>query len=204
MQQYPGMLRPVKFNFTCQRCGSVLEAESGMSGRSGRCPTCAAVFVIPAMDRRTGLPVNPAEVADDGQLPTPMHAYAAAGGRAPKIERLPDGTQRILCPRCNVGSDIDADVCRSCGMPFTMEGAESAGRSVGRPTGLATASLVCGVIGLPTFCVPVLGIAGIVCGVLALRRKATIAGPGPGRGMAIAGIICGTISTILAGLVYFS
>src|SRR5947209_11398302 len=39
----------------------------------------------------------------------PVHAYAAAGERAPRILRRNDGTQNIQCPRCNSVSPITAN-----------------------------------------------------------------------------------------------
>lgn len=62
--------------------------------------------------------------------------------------------------------------------------------------GLAIASLVTGLLG---FCVPLAGVAGIVLGVLGLRRT----GPGKagGQGFAIAGIVAGSISTLAMCLV---
>jgi NADH dehydrogenase FAD-containing subunit len=38
--------------------------------------------VIPPVNERTGVAAGLAQVTDDGQLPTPMHAYATAGEKA--------------------------------------------------------------------------------------------------------------------------
>ena len=46
-----------------------------------------AEFTIPKVNVRTGLALTDADPGDDGQDPTPVHAYAAAGGNAPRIER---------------------------------------------------------------------------------------------------------------------
>jgi DNA-directed RNA polymerase subunit RPC12/RpoP len=116
-----------RFTFSCQRCGSVLEAIGEQCGQTGRCPTCGAVFVVPPVDPETGTATEVAVVADDGQLPTPMHAYATAGDRAPKIVRRETGEQVIVCPRCRREMPIDADGCTACGVPFTLEGAETRG-----------------------------------------------------------------------------
>ena len=86
--------------------------------------------------------------------PHPVHAYAAAGERAPRILRSDDGRQSIMCPRCHALSPITANNCKSCGMPFTMEGTtlEAAGTS----NGFCVASLVLGIIGIPAFlCFPI-------------------------------------------------
>lgn len=185
----------IRFTFTCQRCGSALEGHSGLCKQLGRCPTCGAVFTIPEIDRRTGLPLGPAVVADDGELPTPMHAYAAAGTKAPSIRRRSDGEPYILCPRCDFESSIEANICPRCGLPFTIEGASAV--AVGAATAsnsLATASLVFGILALPTYCFPLLGVVAIATGLIALHRMGKSAVPTSGRGQAIGGLVCGGLS----------
>ena len=184
----------VRFTFSCQRCGSVLEARGGMSGQSGRCPTCGAVFIIPAVDNNTGLAKGPARVTDDGQLPTPMHAYANAGGRAPTIRRLAGGEQAIVCPRCHREMPVDSNMCEGCGLPFTIEGASGVADVEYQHNPRATAALTAGVISLLTFCIPVAGVIAIVLGVLVLKDRSAGAEGRSGRPMAIAGIVMGAIS----------
>jgi hypothetical protein len=62
-------------------------------------------------------------------------------------------------------------------------------------SGLAVASLVCGIAGLCTG--GLAGIAGIVLGIIALRRIKASRGALSGRGVAIAGIIVGVIGLVL-------
>lgn len=200
---YPGFRDSVsmnssilRFNFTCRRCGSVLEALGEQSGRHGRCPTCGALFVVPEVDRQTGLAAAPAEVAEDGQLPTPMHAYATAGEKAPKIKRLESGEQVIGCPRCGRNTSIDADSCGSCGLPFTIEGAAEVAQGGGEGNSMATAALVTGVLSLLTFCLPILGIVAIGLGVTALSRTRLRGRLHDGRKMAWAGIVCGAAALV--------
>lgn len=191
--------RRLRFTFSCSRCSSVLEATDDLCGRPGRCPTCGGVFRVPPIDPQTGLAAGRALVEDDGQLPTPMHAYATAGARAPKIITRPDGQQVIVCPRCGRAGAVDANLCGACGMPFTMEGAEVIIQTGGGPEAntLASAALTVGVLSIPTFCVPVLGVVAVVLGFLAIRRAETY-GPGaPGRRMALVGVICGLLSVTL-------
>ncbi len=57
-------------------------------------------------------------------------------------------------------------------------------------TGLATSALVCGIAG---FCVPLVGIVGIILGVIALTGGRT-----NGRGMAVGGIVTGAASLLLS------
>ncbi len=185
----------IRFTFTCQRCGSALEGHSGLSKQTGRCPTCAAVFVIPDVDRRTGLPTGPAVVADDGQLPTPMHAYAAAGQKAPSIVTRASGEQAIVCPRCRGESDVDANMCPRCGLPFTIEGASAiAATADGGTDRFSTASFVCGVIGIFTFCMPVMGALAVVLGCVALFRMPNDITQDTKRRYAVMGMVFGVIS----------
>src|SRR2546429_179567 len=65
-----------------RRCAPALEAHGALPGHLARSPPGGALSPTPRAARRTGLPTGPAIVADDGELPTPMHAYAAAGAKA--------------------------------------------------------------------------------------------------------------------------
>lgn len=196
----------IRFTFTCQRCGSPLEGRSTISKQLGRCPTCAAVFVVPEVDRRTGLPTGPAVVADDGELPTPMHAYAAAGDKAPRFHRLPDGELTIICPRCDARAAVEAHLCPRCGLPFTIEGASAASRPLESPGDqMAYVSLTCGVLGLVSaFCipVPVLGGIAIAAGLLSLRRARSIEPPPSQAAARTTGMLLGAFSILIAAVVW--
>jgi hypothetical protein len=129
------------------------------------------------------------------QDPHPVHAYAAAGERAPKIIRARDGKQNIICPRCNAASPISANNCKSCGMPFTMEGTTV--EAAGANNGWCVASLVLGIIGIPAFCTVVSPMLAIIFGIVGFVQTNKEENAGGGRGMAIAGIILGAIGTVL-------
>lgn len=63
-------------------------------------------------------------------------------------------------------------------------------------SGLAIASLVCGIMGLVTcLCLP--GIPAVVCGHMALSRIAEAQGRLGGRGLAIAGLVTGYLSVVI-------
>jgi hypothetical protein len=125
-----------------------------------------------------------------------VHAYAAAGERAPVIMRSSDGHQTIQCPRCKAASPITANNCKSCGMPFTMEGTtlEASGTS----NGFCVASLVLGIIGIPTHCAVIPPVLAIVFGIIGYNQTSAAGSEAKGKGMAIAGIICGIIGGLLA------
>ena len=190
-----------RFGFNCGYCSSRLEANESMSGQDGQCPTCGNSIIIPILDRYGRLidPMTGKIIKPD---PHPVHAYAAAGERAPRILRSDDGRQNIMCPRCQALSPITANNCKSCGMPFTMEGTtlEAAGTS----NGFCVASLVLGIIGIPAFCAVLPPVLAIVFGIVGYNQVSKSGTEGGGKGMAIAGIVCGVIGCIIAAVSYLS
>ena len=186
-----------RYGFNCGYCSSRLEATEAMAAQEGQCPTCGNNITIPILDRYGRL-IDPKTRQIIKQDPHPVHAYAAAGERAPAILRAKDGKQLIRCPRCQGSSAITANNCKGCGMPFTMEGTtlEAAGTS----NGFAVASLVLGIIGLPASCIPFLvpGLA-LTFGIIGYNQitKANVEGGG-GKGMAIAGIVLGAIGCLIS------
>src|SRR4051812_34336601 len=156
-----------RFGFNCGYCSSRLEATESMSGQEGTCPTCGNNIVIPILDRYGRLidPMTGKIIKPD---PHPVHAYAAAGERAPTILRSGDGKQTIQCPRCKANSAITANNCKSCGMPFTMEGTtlEAGGTS----NGFCVAALVLGIIGIPTNCALIPAVLAIIFGIIGYNQ----------------------------------
>ncbi|QOV90264.1 DUF4190 domain-containing protein [Humisphaera borealis] len=197
--QIPGnafMQRPVgrRYGFNCGFCSSRLEATESMAAQEGQCPTCGNNITIPILDRYGRL-IDPKTNQIIKQDPHPVHAYAAAGDRAPGIIRTSDGKQAIRCPRCAGMSAISANNCKACGMPFTMEGTtlEAAGSS----NGFAVASLVLGIIGIPAACAVIPPVLALVFGLIAFSQISK-SSDGGGKGMAIAGIILGVIGCALS------
>jgi DNA-directed RNA polymerase subunit RPC12/RpoP len=198
--QPAGVPRPSagkRYGFNCGYCSSRLEATESMAAQEGQCPTCGNNITIPILDRYGRL-IDPKTRQIIKQDPHPVHAYAAAGERAPVILRSKDGKQTIRCPRCQGLSPITANNCKGCGMPFTMEGTtlEAAGTS----NGFCVASLVLGIIGLPAACVVLPSILAIIFGVIGLNQIAKGGESGGGKGMAIAGIICGCVGGLFGVL----
>jgi ribosomal protein L40E len=171
-----------------------------MAAQEGQCPTCGNQITIPILDRYGRL-IDPKTRQIIKQDPHPVHAYAAAGSRAPKIRRAKDGKQIIICPRCSASSPITANNCKSCGMPFTMEGTTL--EAAGANNGFCVASLVLGIIGIPAFVIVIPALLAIIFGVIGLKQigrpEATASG---GRGMAIAGITCGSIACVIAVMIH--
>ena len=184
-----------RYGFNCGYCSSRLEATESMAAQEGQCPTCGNNITIPILDRYGRL-IDPRTRQIIKQDPHPVHAYAAAGERAPTILRAKDGKQQIRCPRCQGSSPITANNCKGCGMPFTMEGTtlEAAGTS----NGFCVASLVLGIIGLPASCVMIPSILAIIFGIIGYNQVTKTTGEsGGGKGMAVAGIICGCIGAVI-------
>jgi DNA-directed RNA polymerase subunit RPC12/RpoP len=198
--QRPGGFRSGgrRYGFNCGYCSSRLEATEAMAAQDGQCPTCGNNITIPILDRYGRL-IDPKTRQIIKQDPHPVHAYAAAGDRAPKILRSDNGGQTIQCPRCSSISPITANNCKSCGMPFTMEGTtlEAAGAS----NGFCVASLVLGIIGIPAGCTVITPLLAIIFGVIGYNQVSKGTGAG-GKGMAIAGIICGAIGTFFGIMIY--
>jgi hypothetical protein len=194
-QQFPGMrVGGKRYGFNCGYCSSRLEATEAMGAQEGQCPTCGNTITIPILDRYGRL-IDPKTREIIKQDPHPVHAYAAAGERAPAIVRTKDGKQAIRCPRCAAMSPISANNCKSCGMPFTIEGTtvEAAGTS----NGFCVASLVLGIIGLIPVCGIPAAVLAIVLGSIGYMQVSKNEGDGGGKGLAVAGIVCGSIGCII-------
>ena len=190
-----------RYGFNCGYCSSRLEATESMAAQEGQCPTCGNQITIPILDRYGRL-IDPKTRQIIKQDPHPVHAYAAAGARAPKIIRSDDGKQFIVCPRCSANSPITANNCKSCGMPFTMEGTTL--EATGTNNGFCVASLVLGIIGLPALVIVIPSVLAIIFGIVGLRQvNSPESATRGGKGMAIAGIVCGSIGCLIAGIVYF-
>jgi DNA-directed RNA polymerase subunit RPC12/RpoP len=196
---FPGV-RPTgkRYGFNCAYCSSKLEATESMAAQEGQCPTCGNNITIPILDRYGRL-IDPKTRQIIKQDPHPVHAYAAAGDRAPRIIRSDDGKQQIQCARCRALTDITANNCKSCGIPFTMEGTTI--EATGSSNGFCVASLVLGIIGVPacvTWVVPILAIVFGIVGFVQTNQPGSEAG---GKGMAIAGIVLGGVGLFIALIV---
>lgn len=192
----PNVSTRLGFNFACPRCACLLEANTGMSGQLGTCPTCAARFHIPYLHGRSGRPQK-AELVEGGVAdPTPLHAYAASGHQAPRIVRTDGGGAVIECPRCNAHNAIDADTCAACGAPFTMEAAATVGKL--RRDRRAVGSLTLGIIGLLAFPLMLPAAAAVWLGL----GSVMFAGSDRRSVLAIVGLALGLLS-LIGGTVFW-
>ncbi|MCL2647801.1 MAG: DUF4190 domain-containing protein [Phycisphaerales bacterium] len=194
-----------RYGFLCSYCSSRLEATESAAGQSGTCPTCGKAIVIPILDSRGRL-IDPTSGEIIKQDPHPVHAYAAAGHKAPQIVTAENsGQQYIKCPRCERQNSLASNNCLGCGLPFTMEG--TVGDSISGTNSWAVASLVLGIVSMAGGCLAfgIPPILAIVFGLLAMQKAARQSGGGRGgRGMALAGLILGTLALLAAGLMLVS
>src|SRR5258705_234427 len=141
----------------------------------------------------------------DDRVPVPGLPDAAAGQRRTSgatcaLPHLLDDSARARSRRrCAAVSPINSNNCRSCGMRFTMEGTHV--ESGGASNGYCVASLVLGIIGIPTGCSIILPLLAILFGIIGYTQVSKNEGEG-GKGMAIAGIVCGAVGLIIAILYY--
>jgi DNA-directed RNA polymerase subunit RPC12/RpoP len=198
VQFQPGKFGGKRYGFNCGYCSSRLEATEAMAAQEGQCPTCGNQITIPIQDRYGRL-IDPKTRQIIKQDPHPVHAYAAAGERAPKIVRGKDDRRFIVCPRCASSSPITANNCKNCGMPFTMEGTTL--EAPGSSNGFCIASLVLGIISIPGMtCVGIPSALAIIFGIIGLvqTHPSETSPTTGGRGLAIAGIILGVIGGLLS------
>ena len=184
-----------RYGFNCPFCSSRLEANETMAAQEGQCPTCGNAIVIPIMDRQGRL-IDPKTKKIIKPDPHPVHAYAAAGARAPVIRRSEAGHPVIICPRCRVGSAVTANNCRSCGMPFTMDGTTVS--ETGTSNGFCVASLVLGIIAIPAFYFVMPALLALIFGIAGYSQASRTMAEKSGKHLAIWGMSLGTAGLLLA------
>ena len=191
----------IRFQFLCERCTSPLEASVEDCGSQVRCPSCGAGFLVPPLNPTTRRAVGKAGLREGSDL-APSHTYAADGAHAPRIIGSPtDGTQVIECPQCKTWSSIEASGCNKCGTPFTIEAVTAI--STAEISGLATASLVVGLLSILA-CAVFLGPIAVLLGYLALTRIESMVAPPKERRRVWAGIILGGIATLILAFLLLS
>jgi hypothetical protein len=173
-----------------------------MAGQSGTCPTCGNTIVIPILNSRGQL-IDPTSGKIIKQDPHPVHAYAAAGHKAPQIVTTASGERQIRCPRCVRLNPLAVNNCLGCGLPFTMEG--TAGDAMSGTNTWAVASLVLGIVSVVGgMCLVVPPLLAIIFGFMALRETNSPSGQSSGHGLAIAGMVLGTIGLVIGGVMWAS
>jgi prepilin-type processing-associated H-X9-DG protein len=158
--------------FNCPFCGQhyslTAEQVPQYAGQTIACTVCKRQFTVPAQPEASLAPARPAAAQTE---PYPVQGYPTPPGYAPQGQM---------------------------GMP--PQPAHWAQPAYGAPliappsSGLAVASLICGLL----FFIPFLpGLLGVVFGILGINQ--TREGRASGRGLAVAGLICGALSLLLWG-----
>lgn len=197
-QRHP---KPATFYLVCLSCGSRLEVTVALAGQSAKCPTCGVAFEVPDAAKLTSARGEVIHVGQPPEERMAVHAYAAAGDMAPDVVADSSGGNMIRCRRCGTMNRIDAESCRSCGIPFTIEA--GTGIHAGSLNGWTVASVMLGVLSLITFPVPILGIAAIVTGLMAVKSL-YVQYNGLQRLAAWSGVVLGVLSLMAFAAEYIS
>lgn len=178
--------------FHCVQCGKLLRTSAEKAGLEAKCPGCGTSVTVPhpATDREDLDDFD--EFYDD-----------EFGSDYDEFESPPLPGRMKNCPMCGEQIQAAAVKCRYCGEEIYEPG-QSIGGAGGRTTGMAGTALGTGIASIVfslccgCFSIP-LGISAVTFGFLALseikRNKMA------GKGMAIAGIVCGFVSILLFVLI---
>lgn len=106
----------------------------------------------------------------------------------------------MFCSNCGTENAEGSTVCQSCGASLTSPASQPPAQAIMRPTptsGLATASLIFGILGLTLL--PTLGsIVAVILGYMAKSEIESSAGQLEGSSLATAGLVLGYIGLGLA------
>lgn len=107
---------------------------------------------------------------------------------------------RVQCPICH-----QIVVVPATAPPTQATGWQSPPRAPEKRTsGLAVAALVCGIVGMVTSCVPIVGLAGVILGIVALVQIRMEPERIGGTSSAIIGICVGIASLFVPIVIYFA
>jgi membrane protein YqaA with SNARE-associated domain len=101
----------------------------------------------------------------------------------------------MFCPNCGTENAEGSTICQSCGTSLTSPAPHPSAQATVRPaptSGLATASLIFGILGLTLL--PTLGsVVAVILGYMAKSEINSSAGQLEGSGLATAGLVLGYI-----------
>lgn len=146
--------------FNCPSCGRPLAAPEGVFGQEGSCKYCGATVVSPHAEGASATLKSPG-----GSSFVPQPPPDAPGAGTPP----PGASYSVPNPQ------------------YPPQGAYAPYSGKPQGSGIATASLVLGVLGLITC--GLTGLAGLICGIIGLNQTGRGSGREGGRNIAIAGTV---------------
>lgn len=161
--------------FHCPDCDKVLRTTDDKAGQAAKCPSCACSLIVPTLDQT-------ASTVDT------LSGFSRLENQGQSV------SQELTCPVCGGDLSIYDTVCPHCGenQPGHIEPL----RYHRQDNSLAIVSLVTGTLSLVLYCClnvmtfPI-ALAAVITGIISLRRTID------GRGLAIAGICCGSVSLLV-------
>jgi predicted RNA-binding Zn-ribbon protein involved in translation (DUF1610 family) len=180
---------------TCPSCGKTLAAPDTAAGKKAKCPGCGQIMIVPEA-------IHDAEelgVTDMGPAPpehNPRDDIFGVESLSADPSMPAQDAERRPCPMCGELIVATAAKCRFCGAVFDRRLRGMPNRGGQNYKGFAIASLVLGILSLPTFCFGiVIGIVAVVFGMIA-KSGMNKSKNYDGKGMATAGLILGILGAI--------
>jgi len=188
-----------------------LTAPDAAAGKRAKCPNCGHVTLVPQPPQQadefaeppaaSGAPTAHAESYDLFNIVSELQPPSQTGGA---------GAARRPCPECGEMIAASARKCRFCDAIFDYRLRAAIGNRLCAKSynGMAVTSLVLGIVTYPGMCMYVLpgvifALKAIIFGSIALSGMKK-SGNTEGKGMAITGIVLGTVPLALGALALLS
>lgn len=193
-------------NTACEHCGQQLQVQDEHLGKQVRCPKCYQVFVAKAVAAGAGVPAAsvPAPMPAAkfcphcGQALAPGAAFCAGCGKSPT-----EAPPAVSAPSPVAGAvSVPSPAGGAVSSPSFPQNVPAPYGPTGGTSGLATASLVLGLLGVVMCFGPVTGIPAVICGHMAKGQIRNSGGTLQGDGLATWGLILGYISIVLSCLFF--
>lgn len=192
----------MSISFECPACGNRLSAPDGAAGKVSNCG-CGASVRVPAAAPRVleGIPLSAGRSAAGVKASCELCGKPHPGPEA-ICESCREGFGATRCEMCGKMSG-GGKLCPSCRASLGPSRPAGAGASTApaappKKCSLATAALVCGLLGF--LCFGFMAIPAVICGHLARTQIRESGGQLTGDASATWGLVLGYISLVLWGL----